>query len=143
MTSVERAVRHRVDTAPVTALLALGDLACIAAFVLIGVTVGHESIDPMAQPGEVLATFLTFAAGWAVTSLLGGLYTVDARASVTRAVAWTVPAWVGAALIAQGIRALPFVPGDAALTFFLVSVGVVLAMLLPWRVAVTVLATGD
>ncbi|WP_415379113.1 DUF3054 domain-containing protein [Halosimplex sp. TS25] len=140
MTSVARAVRHRVDPAPFTALVALGDLVCIAAFVLLGVTVGHESIDPLARPGRVALTFLSFAVGWAVTSVAGGLYSVDARASPTAAVARTIPAWIGAALVAQGLRATPVFPGGAALTFFLVSVGVVLALLVPWRVAVAVLS---
>ncbi|MFC7141287.1 DUF3054 domain-containing protein [Halosimplex aquaticum] len=141
MTSVARAVRHRVDPAAFTALVALGDLVCIAAFVLLGVTVGHESIDPLARPGRVALTFLSFAAGWAVTSLAGGLYSVDARSSPKAAVARAVPAWIGAAVIAQGLRATSVFPGGAALTFFFVSVGVVLALLVPWRVAVAVLAS--
>lgn len=139
MTSVATAVRHRVDPAPFTALVAAGDLVCIAAFVLLGVTVGHEGIDPMANPLRVVGTITTFALAWAVTSVLGGLYTADARTSAKRAVAWTVPAWVSAAIIAQGIRATPWAPGNAAVTFFLVSVVVVLALLVPWRVAVSVL----
>ncbi|WP_436925805.1 DUF3054 family protein [Halosimplex amylolyticum] len=141
MTSVARAIRHRVDPAPFTALVALGDLVCIAAFVLLGVTVGHEAIDPLAQPGRVALTFLSFAVGWAVTSLAGGLYTVAARASVRAAIVRTVPAWIGAALVAQGLRSTAVFPGGVALTFFLVSVGVVLALLVPWRVAVSVLAS--
>ena len=141
MASVATAVRHRVDPAPFTALVALGDLVCIAAFVLLGVTTGHESIDPTAQPLRVVGVVLTFAAGWAVTSLLGGLYTAAARTSVKRAVGWTVPTWLGAAVVAQGIRATPFAPGNASIAFFLVSVGVGLALLVPWRVLVTVLGT--
>lgn len=140
MTSVATAVRHRVDPAPVTALVAAGDLACIAAFVLLGVTVGHEGLDPTAQPLRAASTGLTFAVGWAVTSLVGGLYTAETRRSPRRAVARTAPAWVGAATVAQGLRALPFVPGDAALAFFVVSVLVTLALLVPWRVAVGVLS---
>jgi len=141
MTSVATAVRHRVDPSPFTALVALGDLVCLVAFVLLGVTVGHENIDPTAQPLRVLGVVLTFAAGWAATSLVGGLYTAEARTSVRRAVAWTVPAWLGAAVVAQGIRATPFAPGNASLAFFLVSVGVVLALLVPWRALVSVLET--
>ncbi|QLH80257.1 DUF3054 domain-containing protein [Halosimplex pelagicum] len=141
MTSVRTALGRRVEPAPFTALVALGDLACIAAFVLLGVTVGHESIDPAANPGRVAAVILTFAAGWAVTALLGGLYAADAYGSAKRAVARTVPAWVGAALIAQALRATAVVPGGAAVTFFVVSVLVTLALLVPWRVAVSVLAS--
>jgi len=143
MTSVATAVRRRVDPAPFTALVAVGDLVCIAAFVMLGVTVGHEGIDPMAQPLRVGGVIGTFALAWAVVALPGGLYTTAARAAPRRAVVWTVPAWVGAAILAQGIRATPWAPGNASLAFFLVSVLVVLALLVPWRVAVSVLATGE
>jgi hypothetical protein len=141
MTSVGRAVRHRVDPAPFTAVVALGDLVCIAAFVLLGVTVGHEGIDPLARPGRVALTFLSFAVGWALISVAGGLYSADARTSAKAAIARTVPAWIGAAVLAQGLRATPFFPGNAAVTFFLVSVGVVLALLVPWRIVVSLLST--
>ncbi|QPV61459.1 DUF3054 domain-containing protein [Halosimplex litoreum] len=141
MTSDRTALALRVEPVPFTALVALGDLICIAAFVLLGVTVGHESIDPTANPGRVAATVLTFAAGWAVTAPLGGLYAADTYGSAKRAVALTVPAWVGAALVAQALRATAVVPGGAAATFFVVSVVVTLALLVPWRVAVSVLAS--
>jgi|GEM_PF-1516717 len=141
MTSVRTALAGRVDPAPFSALVALGDLVCIAAFVLLGVTVGHESIDPTANPGHVVAVILTFVAGWAVTGLLGGLYTADVYRSTKRTVVRTVPAWIGAALLAQALRATAVVPGGAAVTFFAVSVLVTLALLLPWRVVVSRIAS--
>jgi len=140
MTSARTALEIRVDPVPFTALVALGDLVCIAAFVLLGVTVGHESIDPVANPGRVAATVLTFAVGWAVTAPLAGLYAADTYGSAKRALARTVPAWVGAALVAQALRATAVVPGGAAVTFFVVSVVVTLALLVPWRLVVSALA---
>jgi len=133
MSSAVRTVGGRVDPAPVTALVALGDLACIGAFVVAG-EISHN-VDPAANPLYVAETATPFLVGWALVALLGGLYAADARRSARRAVALTVPAWVGAALVAQAIRATPMFHGDAALTFFLVSVGVGLALLVPWRVA--------
>lgn len=136
MASVVSTLRHRVDPAPLTALVALGDLVCIAAFVVAGATFGH-GYDPMAQTGRIASTYATFVIGWVVTSFLAGLYAVDARRSLKAAVGRTVAAWLGAAVIAQGLRALQAFPGNAALTFFLVSVAVGLALLVPWRIAVT------
>jgi hypothetical protein len=140
MTSVRTALSRRVEPAPFTALVALGDLACITAFVLLGLTVGHGSGDPGVDPAHVAVTVLPFAVGWAVTSLLAGVYASGTYGSAKRAVARTVPAWVGAALVAQALRATAPVPGGAAVTFFVVSVLVTLALLVPWRVAVAVLA---
>ena len=140
MTSVRTTLAHRVDPAPFTALVALGDLVCIAAFVLLGVTVGHEGIDPVANPGRVAATVATFAVGWALVAPLAGLYAADTYASAKRTVLRTVPAWVGAALVAQALRATAVVPGGAAVTFFVVSVVVTLALLVPWRLVVSALA---
>jgi len=122
-----------VDPAPVTALVALGDLACIGAFVVAG-EISHD-VDPVANPLYVTETAIPFLIGWTLVALLGGLYAADARRSWRAAVVRTVPAWVGAALVAQAVRATSLVHGGAAVTFYLVSVGVGLALLVPWRVA--------
>lgn len=133
MSSAVRTAGGRVDPAPVTALVALGDLACIGLFVVAG-EISHN-VDPVANPVYVAETALPFVIGWAVVAVLGGLYAADARRSWRRAVGLTVPAWAVAALVAQGIRATPYLHGGAALPFYLVSVGVGLALLVPWRVA--------
>jgi len=140
MTSVRTALGHRVEPAPFTALVALGDLVCITAFVLLGVTVGHGGGGTGVDPVHVASVVLPFAAGWAITGLLGGLYTTAVYGSARRAAARAVPAWIGAALIAQALRATAVVPGGAAVTFFAVSVVVTLALLVPWRVAASALA---
>lgn len=135
MTSVVRAVRHRVDPTPGMALVAVGDLALIAVFVFGGAAGGH-GFDPVGQFGRVGMTYASFVVGWALAAVLGGLYAIDARRTTKRAVTVTVPAWVVAAVLAQLLRATALFPGDAAVTFFLVSVGVGLVLLVPWRVAV-------
>jgi hypothetical protein len=136
--SLATSVRHRVDPAPLTALVAVGDLLCIGLFVFGGAAAGH-GFDPVGQFGRVAQTYLTFALGWGVVALAGGLYTVAARRTLKTTLMRTVPAWVGAAAVAQALRATPLFPGNAALSFYLVSVGVGLALLVPWRVAVAVL----
>ena len=137
--SVVTSVRHRVDPAPLTALAALGDLVCIGVFVVGGATSGH-GFDPVADAPRLASTFATFAVGWTLASVLAGVHSADARRSVRAAIRRTIPAWLVAAAVAQALRATPQVPGRAALTLYAVSVVVVLAMLVPWRVAVTVAA---
>jgi hypothetical protein len=134
--SVATAVRHRLDPAPLTAVGAVGDLGCIGLFVGLGATMGHDISDP----ARIAITYGTFVVGWALASFVAGVHGADARGSLRSAVGRTVPAWVAAAAVAQALRATGPVPGNAALTFYLVSVGVGLALLVPWRVAVTLVA---
>ena len=133
MTTVVESVRHRVDPRPLTVLVALVDAALIGVFVVAG-EISHD-VNPIANPWFVTETYVPFLLGWALTAFLGGLYTRQARHSPLRAVAWTVPAWIGAAIVAQVLRATPLVHGNASPVFFLVSVAVGLALLAPWRVA--------
>lgn len=139
--SLTASVRHRVDPVPLTALVAIGDLVCIALFVFGGAAGGH-SLDPVGQFGRVAQTSLTFTVGWALAALVGGLYTADARRTPKQALVRTIPAWIVAALIAQVLRATSLFPGDAAVSFFLVSVAVGGVLLAGWRVGVA-WVTGD
>jgi len=128
MASVVSAARGRVDATPLSATAAVGDLVCIAMFVALG-GVQHGTID---QFGRMGLTYVSFAGGWALTSLLVGVYAVDAR-SVRRTLRRVVPAWVGAAVVAQGLRSTATFPGRAQLSFFVVSVLVGAALLAGWR----------
>lgn len=137
--SVVTSVRRRVDPAPLTALAALGDLVCIGLFVVVGASSGH-GFDPVADAPRLASTFATFAVGWTLASVVAGVHSAEARTSARETIRRTVPAWLVAAAVAQVLRATPQVPGQAALAFYVVSVLVVLALLVPWRVAVTVAA---
>jgi hypothetical protein len=127
-------LEHRVDASPTTLLVAVGDLLLIGAFVVAGEL--QHGVNPATQPWIAVDTYVPFLLAWLGTSLLGGLHTVDARTTPKRAVAWTVPAWIAAALVAILLRATALFHGSAAPAFFLVSVGVGLALLVPWRAGV-------
>jgi len=134
MSTVTATLRKRVDRSGVTAILAAGDVVAIAAFVLIGAVYGHgESLTNVGRHAGTLAPFLL---GWIVAAMLGSLYTTDARRSVVRAVSWTVPAWITAALIGQALRASSLFHGSFSPVFLGISVVAGLALLLPWRAAV-------
>jgi hypothetical protein len=126
-----RTLAPRPESSTVTAALVLGDVALITLFVVLG-EIQHRSLAavPIYTP-EALAPFLV---GWVVTSLLAGVYAPGVRGNVRSVAARTALAWVGAALIGQAIRATPFVRGNAALAFVVVSLLVGLALLVPWRV---------
>jgi hypothetical protein len=132
-------VRDRVDPTSLTATVAVGDMVCIAVFVFGGAAAGH-GFDPVGQFGRVSQTYLSFLVGWVVVAVPAGLYAVEARRTPRRALAKTIPAWVGAALVAQVLRATPLFPGNAAVAFYIVAVAVGLSLLGPWRAAVSHLA---
>jgi len=135
MTTAVDSLRYRVDPGALTAVLLVGDLALIGVFAIAG-ELSH-SVDPVARPWYVFDTYLPFVLGWLGVSGAGGLYSARALGSARRAVALTVAAWIGAAVVAQALRATAVFHGDAALPFFLVSVAIGSVLLIPWRVAVT------
>lgn len=126
--------RHdRVPTTRLTAIAAAGDLTFVAAFVLIGATVGHGE-DPVAQGGQIAATLLTFILGWVLAALATRAYAPDWADRVGTAAGRTALAWLVAVGVALALRSTALVPGTAALSFAMVASAVGLAMLVPWRV---------
>ncbi|PSP94984.1 DUF3054 domain-containing protein [Halobacteriales archaeon QH_8_68_33] len=134
--SVETSVRGRVDPAPLTAVAAAGDLVCIGLFVGVGSTAGHSIGDPV----RIATTFSTFAVAWGVVSLLAGVHAAETRRSLRATAGRTALAWVLGAALVQGMRWTAEVPGNPASAFYLVSVGVGLALLVPWRLGITAFA---
>lgn len=136
MSEVAATVRRRVDPTSLTAGVAIGDVLLITLFVGVG-EVNH-GMPPWRFPMRMVGSLTPFLIGWAVTSFVGGLYTRDAWQFPLRAVSWTIPAWITAVLIAMGVRATAWFPGNAALSFGLVAVGFGLMLLVPWRTAIAV-----
>lgn len=132
--STVSSLRGRIDTSTLTAALAAGDVGAITLFVVLG-EISH-GVSPVANPERVAGTLAPFLIGWTVASLVGSLYTRDALRPPVRAVSWTLPAWILAVVVAQALRATPVFPGNAALTFALVSTAVGGALLIGWRVLV-------
>ena len=128
-------LRARFHPSSLTAVLAIGDLAMIGAFV-VGGEVTH-GFDPIADAERVIGTVVPFLVGWALASLAAGVYARGAVSDFRCAVGRTLPAWAAAVLVAQLLRATAVFPGDAALTFALVSLGVGGALVTLWRVVAT------
>ena len=136
MTRMVSTVRRRVDPAPLTAVVAAGDLALVALWVAVGQ--GFHGLPVLEYPSRYVLNVIPFLVGWTITSFVGGVYTRDAWQFPMRALSWTVPAWLLAVIIAVTLRGTPLFPGNASVVFGLVSFGVGSALLLPWRVAVAV-----
>jgi hypothetical protein len=126
-------LRSRVDLRPLVGVLAVGDSLALTVFVVVG-AVSHGR-QPLSNPGPVAAILVPFLLAWGAVALLGGLYTADAVADVRRALGRTVPAWVVAALLGQGLRATPLFRGGTSVAFALVTLVVGGALVGGWRAA--------
>ncbi|WP_424003752.1 DUF3054 domain-containing protein [Haloarcula salina] len=136
--SVSTVGNGRVELSGRTALLAVGDLLAIGVFVAVGEFT--HGINPFLNPGRFAGTLTPFLVGWALVAAIGGLYTSDGIGTFRAAVAKTFVGWILAVGIAQALRATELFPGNAALTFALVSVLVGGTLLVCWRsVAATLL----
>lgn len=134
MSSAVASLRSRVDASPGTLALVLGDVALISLFVVLGEL--QHGYDLLADADRVVGTAIPFLVGWGLASVLAGVYAPAVSHSVRYAVTRTALAWVGAALVGQLLRATPLFHGQFALPFVLVSLGVGLLLLVPWRGAV-------
>ncbi|MFB6185043.1 MAG: DUF3054 domain-containing protein [Haloarculaceae archaeon] len=128
-------VGRRIDATPLTLAVAIGDVLAIGLFVAIGEL--NHGVSLLAQLGRAVDTAVPFLIGWWIFAVFGGLYTADAWRSPKRAAAKTFPAWVGADLLAQLLRATPLFHGDAAVTFFLVAAAAGGLLIVGWRVVVS------
>jgi hypothetical protein len=132
--SAVASLQTHVDASPLTLAIALGDVALILLFVAVGEL--QHGYDLLAHPGRVVGTALPFLIGWGVASVPAGVYAPQVYRSLRSAIARTGVAWVGAVLVGQALRATALFHGDFAVTFMLVSLGVGLVLLVPWRAAV-------
>jgi hypothetical protein len=137
MSTVAETVRARLDPSLSTAGLVLGDLLAVGTFVVVG-EISH-SVDLVANPGRVVGTLLPFLIGWALVAIPAGVYGSAARTSVRRMALTATAAWAIAVVVAQTLRATELFPGNAALTFALVSFGIGGLLLVGYRVVVVVL----
>ena len=141
MSSAVASLRARTDRSPRTLGVALGDLLLIGLFVVLGEL--QHGYDLVADAPRVVGTALPFLVGWALVSILAGVYAPVVHRSVGTAAGRTALAWTGAALVGQALRATSVFPGGFARAFVLVSIGAGLALLVPWRAAVAYVGTRD
>lgn len=120
---------------------ALGDVAAIALFVVLG-ELSHGA-NPLAILGPMALTLSTFLFGWFAVALVSGAYAEATLTDVRSAVLLPVVGWAFADAIAQALRATEFFPGNAALSFYLVALVFGGALLGLWRYGVFRVASGE
>lgn len=108
-----------------------GDVLVILSFVAIG-EVSH-GVLPWSVPLRVASTAGTFLLGWILFAPVVGAYRSKTMRSRRWAVGTAVLTWVGADVIAQGIRSTSLVHGNASMSFFVVAAISGGAMLAVWR----------
>ena len=70
---------------------------------------------------RVLGTYAQFLLGWLAVAIPAGVYAADYRRDLTRSTVLVLGAWLGADVVAQGLRSTSVFPGNAALTFGIVA----------------------
>lgn len=125
----------RLDRSVATVVVLLGDLAVIS-LQLAGGLAAH-GVDPLADPEYAAETIAPFLVAWLLLAPMLGVYTARVRGSAIETVLSVGIAWIVAALIGAGLRATPWLQGNAPPTFIAVTAAVGLATLLPWRLVVT------
>lgn len=101
--------------------LAVADLVALVV-VFTGGAVRHNGPTfPVDLPVEWLLTILPFLLGWALVGPLVGVYSAGAAESAKAAIPLAIRAWVPAAVVAVGVRALVFEPGPISPIFALIT----------------------
>ena len=126
------AALSRPELSGTTATLAVGDLTLITGFVAFGMTRHGGSPTDLPALGDTLAPFLI---GWAVASILLGVYVRPGVQSPAVRGGRTAVAWVLAALLALGLRSTAMFGGGFDVAFLLVALLVGGTLLTGWRVA--------
>lgn len=134
MSNAVASLRARLGLSPTTIGIALVDVALIGVFVVVGEL--NHGISPLESPLRVLDTFAPFFLGWLLVSTLAGAYRPRAFSTLRAAATVAGVTWISAALVGQLLRGTALFHGDLTLPFTIVSIGVGLALLVPWRVLV-------
>lgn len=96
------------------------DLLAIVGFVAVGeISHGAQSLAVLSQ---MLVTTSTFVIGWLLFAPILGAYGSRAADDLLGTIMGPLWAWPLAAAVVQPIRSTEIVPGNAALSFYLVSV---------------------
>lgn len=108
-----------------------GDLSVVVLFVLVG-EISH-GVLPWVYPVLFAETAITFLAGWIVVSPLVWAYRDANLREPVMAIGTAVGAWIGATLVANGLRATELFHGNAAVSFILVAAGFGGVLMAGWR----------
>ncbi|MEF8818409.1 MAG: DUF3054 family protein [Haloferacaceae archaeon] len=101
--------------------LAVADVVALVVVFTGGAMQHNGPTFPVDEPAAWLLTILPFLLGWLLVGPLVGVYSAGAAESAKAAVPLAVRAWVPAAAVAVGVRALAFDPGPVAPVFAVIT----------------------
>ncbi len=101
--------------------LAVADLVALVVVFTGGAMQHNGPTFPVDAPVAWLLTILPFLLGWLLVGPLVGVYSAGAAESAKAAIPLAVRAWVPAAAVAVGVRALVFDPGPIAPIFVVIT----------------------
>lgn len=116
------------------ALTLLGDVLVVLVFVAVGIS--NHGGTPLESPMYTLERLAPFLLAWLVVAPLAGIYHRETLTSFRRTVPLVLLTWVVAALGGSALRGTSMVPGDAPLTFVLVTLSFGTLMIFAWRISV-------
>jgi hypothetical protein len=119
-----------------TAILILGDLVCLAGFVLVGMQ-QHETLGGQNAITRFAINTGPIALAWLASGLALGAFRLAPLPSFWRA---TVLAWLVAAPLGLLVRALLLNSAILVVIFVLITLGLGGAILLAWRTLFAVIA---
>jgi hypothetical protein len=101
--------------------LAVADLVALVVVFTGGAMRHNGPTFPADAPVAWLLTILPFLLGWLLVGPVVGVYSAGAAESAKAAIPLAVRAWVPAAAVAIGLRALVFEPGPVVPIFALIT----------------------
>lgn len=126
-------VGNRLELSQTTAILAVGDVLAILAFVVAGML--QHGGDPANVVG-LLDVALPFFIGWLPASFFMGLYAPAVLRNWRETAGRTLVAWIVADLVGQGLRATSLFGGGFDVAFLVVSLVVGGLLLVVWRAGI-------
>lgn len=121
--------------------LFIGDLLVIFAVFSYGLRAHGVSV--LDRPRYLFVTAGPYVLAWLFAGPASGLYARRVRDQWRSVVVSSVIAWTAVCVFGSVLRSTAVFPGSAPLVFVLVLIVVGLAVLLPWRVAVSFVATSE
>src|SRR5262245_14132083 len=124
---------------PSPLLLLAGDLACLSAFVLLGLRT-HAELAQASALQRFLLNIILLGVAWTAAGLALGAFRLSPPLSLRAALARTLNTWLVAAPLALLLRALLLRSATILVIFFLITLAVGGALLLFWRAVAVWLA---
>lgn len=132
--SFEVAVPRGVDRSRRALVIAVGDIAVIGVIIVAGML--HHYINPITELVHTIQVAAPFLIAWLVVAPLVGAYSRRSVTEMPMSIRTATVAWVLATLLGSVLRATPYFPGGAQLSFVGVMVGFGAIGIVAWRTVV-------